>query len=155
MSRTPPPITKTDVPADDATLSRRSFLSGLAALGTTALVGCGTQATKDSSVASPKTLPEGGTDLKPEEDVKMATPTTTVIVPTNQKAVVITVTIDNGKVVDVQAINGGTINNNPSGADVSNDHGSGNGFQHVASIFLKHSSPGCLYWFGGSWRQGC
>jgi hypothetical protein len=85
----------------------------------------------------------------------MATPTTPVNVPTNQKALVITVEIDSGQIAGVQAINGGTINNNPNAADIAIGHGSANGFKHVASIFFSHSSPGCLYYFAGAWRHGC
>ena len=148
-----PPQQNCHVPTDDAKLSRRSFLSGVAVLGTMALAGCAADGTKESSIGS-QTLPQRGIDLKPEEEIKMATPTTTVNVPTNQKAVVITVEIDSGRVAGVQAINGGTIQT-PTPADVEGKHQGLNGFKHLTTIYFSHSSPGCLYWFAGSWRQGC
>jgi hypothetical protein len=153
MAPKPPTTKNCDVPTDRSKVTRRSFLSGLAVLGTTALAGCGAQA-KEYSIAS-ETLPRDGTDLKAEEAVKMAAQGTNVEVPTNRKALVITVEIDSGQIAGVQAINGGTINNNPNAADIAIGHGSENGFKHVASIFFSHSSPGCLYYFAGAWRHGC
>jgi len=80
---------------------------------------------------------------------------TTIEVPTDVKAMVITVEIDTGRVAGVQGINGAVINNVPDAKLIEGDHGGTVGFRHCGTAFYSHSSPGCVYWFAGSWRQGC
>lgn len=80
---------------------------------------------------------------------------TCIEVPTNEKAMVITIEIDTGKVAGVQGINGAKINDMPDIKRIEEIHGGTVGFRHSGTAYHSHSSPGCVYWFAGSWREGC
>jgi hypothetical protein len=73
---------------------------------------------------------------------------------TSNKAVVITIEVDTGSVVDIQPINGAVISEFNQG-DLTNIYKENGWYKTVAWIAHSHSSPGCLRLIGGSLVKVC
>lgn len=71
-----------------------------------------------------------------------------------QKLVVITIDVDNGKVLDVEPRNG-AVKSDASESEVEQMHRGPNGFRHIGHAHFSHSSPGCVYWWNGRWIKVC
>jgi hypothetical protein len=70
------------------------------------------------------------------------------------KLAIITINLNNGKVVDVEGKNG-AVKSEPTPQEIENAYNSGAEFRHVGAAMFTHSSPGCLYWWQGRWIKVC
>ena len=70
------------------------------------------------------------------------------------KKAVITINLNNGKVENVEAING-AVKSEPTSQELENIYNSDAEFRHVGAAMYTHSSPGCLYWWQGRWIKVC
>ena len=72
-----------------------------------------------------------------------------------QKLVVITIDIDNGKVISLVGQNGAVVQDPAPQQDIETGYNGPAGLKHVGAAVHTHSSPGCLYWWQGHWIKVC
>ena len=78
-----------------------------------------------------------------------------VNIPTDKKAAVITVNVDDGTIIDIQGING-AIQNRITLEELTRSYATkGVGYDTIAWIIHAHSSPGCVRIIGGTVIELC
>jgi hypothetical protein len=77
------------------------------------------------------------------------------MVETKEKAAVITVDVETGRILGVEGINGAQVVDIPPGELLETYGQTGAGYNCVGWIVHSHSSPGCLRLIGGSLVKVC
>ena len=72
-----------------------------------------------------------------------------------QKLAVITIDVDNGKVVSVVGQNGAVVVDPAPEQELEPIYQGAAGLKHVGAVIHTHSSPGCVYWWQGHWIKVC
>jgi len=87
------------------------------------------------------------TDDQSEEVISMA--------PTKEKAIVMTIEVESGKIVEILPINGAERREMQEGELKEAYANFGAGFDTVCLVIRSHNSPGCLRVIGGSLVKVC
>lgn len=70
------------------------------------------------------------------------------------KLAVITVNLNNGKIMGVEPKNG-AVKTEPTQQEMEAVYDAVADFRHIGTAMYTHSSPGCLYWWQGRWIKVC
>jgi hypothetical protein len=71
------------------------------------------------------------------------------------KLAVITVNVNSGKIVSVEAVNGAAKTDPVPQQEIENIYNGPAELRHIGTAMFTHSSPGCLYWWQGRWIKVC